>query len=110
MALEHARPGDVLDIRPLGARLRETRTHTLVKSSTLEVVRLVLPAGKQIPSHQVQGEVLVQCLEGKVSFQVTGAARELSAGQLVYLAGGDPHALLAIEDASLLVTILLAHK
>lgn len=110
MALEHAQPGDVVDVRPLGTRLSAARTETLVKTDALEVVRLVLPAGKEIPSHQVQGEVTVQCLEGKVVMSLAGKARDLAAGQLVHLAGDDPHALRAVEDASLLVTILLKHK
>jgi hypothetical protein len=35
---------------------------------------------------------------------------ELTAGKLLYLSGSDEHALRAVEDSSLLVTILLEHK
>jgi quercetin dioxygenase-like cupin family protein len=107
MALPHARPGEVTDLRPLGPALTRSRTSTLVKTPTLEVVRVVLPAGKEIPSHQVPGEITVQCLEGKVEFTAGGAARRLEAGQFLYLEGNAPHALRGVEDASVLVTILL---
>ena len=68
MAIPHARPGEVVGVRPLGAALKEAKTGTLIKTETLEVIRLVLPAGKQIPPHQVAGEITVQCLEGRVAF------------------------------------------
>jgi quercetin dioxygenase-like cupin family protein len=107
MAIPHAKPGEALDIRPLGAALARSITTTLVKTATLEVVRLVLPAGKEIPTHRVSGEITVQCLEGRVAFTVGDATQELAAGHLLYLSGGEPHALRSIEDASVLVTILL---
>jgi len=107
MALSHAGPGEVIDIAPLGARLQEFQTTTLLKTETLEVLRLVLPAGKQIPSHSVPGEITVQCLEGKVAFTARGEEHELTAGKLLFLAGSDEHSLRAVENSSLLVTILL---
>jgi quercetin dioxygenase-like cupin family protein len=107
MALPHAKPGEVVDVSPLGAKLNTVSTSTLVKSSALEVLRLVLPAGKEIAPHTVPGEILVQCLEGRVVFHARGVDRELSAGSLLHLAGGDEHSLQAVENSSLLVTILL---
>jgi len=110
MAVPHARPGEVIDIAPLGSRLRHEQTKTLIKTDSLEVLRLVLPAGKQIAPHAVAGEVTVHCLEGKVIFGVRGQRHELTAGKLLYLAGNDQHELESLEDASLLVTILLTPK
>ena len=82
-----------------------------MKTDRLEVIRLVVPAGKDIPPHQVAGEITVQCLEGRVAFTAGGATRELAGGQMLYLAGNEPHSLRGIEDApSVLVTILLHHK
>src|SRR5690606_25983286 len=107
MAIPHAQSGEVIDVRPLGPSLATARTTTLVKSATLEVLRLVVTAGKEIPVHEVAGEVLLQCLEGMVGIQVGGDTQVLEAGQLLYLAGHEPHAVRGIQDASLLVTILL---
>lgn len=110
MAIPHAPSGEVVDVAPLGTKLRDAQTTTLVKTGSLEVLRLILPAGKQIASHAVPGEITVQCVEGKVAFAARGAERELTAGRLVALEGGDEHALRALEDSSLLVTILLEPK
>ncbi|MCE9524965.1 MAG: cupin domain-containing protein [Planctomycetales bacterium] len=107
MAITHANSGDVIDIRPLKSALAQARTTTLVKTETLEIIRLVVPAGKEIPRHQAPGEITVQCLEGRVTFIAGDESRELEVGQLVYLAKQVPHALRGIEDASVLVTIML---
>ncbi len=106
MALHHANPGEVIDVRPLGSALADARTTTLVKSEHLEVLRLVLPAGKEIATHTAPGPITVQCLEGRVAFTAAGRTQELGPGQLIYLTARETHALRGIEDASLLVTIL----
>ncbi len=107
MAISHARPGEPVSVRPLGARLAGEKTSTLIKTETLEVIRLVLPAGKEVPGHRVAGEITVQCLDGRVAFTAGDKVRELNAGELLYLAGNEPHSLRGIENASVLVTILL---
>jgi quercetin dioxygenase-like cupin family protein len=100
---------DVVDVRPLATGLDEARTTTLVKTYQLELIRLVLPAGKEISEHQVAGEITVQCLEGQVEFTSDDVTRALSAGELVYFPGGSKHSLRAVENSSLLLTILLGN-
>ena len=107
MSIPHANPGDVVDVRPLGAALATTGTRTMVKTKSIEVIRMVVPAGKVIPTHKAKGELVVQCLEGKVAFTACEKTHELVAGQLLYLPTGEPHSLRGIEDGSLLLTILL---
>jgi len=107
MAIPHARPGEPISVRPLGPGLGGMKTHTLIKTDQMEVIRLVVPAGKAIPTHRVAGPITVQCLEGRVEFTAGAATRELTAGDFLYLAGNEPHALRGIEDASVLVTIML---
>ncbi|HJT33875.1 MAG TPA: cupin domain-containing protein [Pirellulales bacterium] len=107
MAIHHAVSAEVFDVRPLGPRVKESKTNVLVKTDTLEVIRLVLPAGKQLPPHRVEGEITVQCLEGRIAFDADGTLHELAQGQMLYLEGGATHALRGIEDSSVLVTILL---
>ncbi len=107
MAIPHAKSGEVIDVRPLGSGLAAASTTTLVKTKTLEIIRLVIPAGKDIPEHHAPGEITVQCLEGKVAFKSGNATQNLEAGQLLYLSSAAPHSLSGIEDASILLTILL---
>ena len=107
MAIPHAQPGEVVDVRPLGSVLADTKTRSLFKTENVEAVRMVMPAGKEIPEHEAPGEIIVQCLEGKVAFTTMGKTNELEAGQLLYLAAEEPHSVRCIEDASFLLTILL---
>jgi quercetin dioxygenase-like cupin family protein len=107
MSIPHAGPGEVVDVRPLGAALAATGTRTLVKADALDVIRLVVPAGKEIPTHKAKGELVVHCLEGKVAFTSCGRTHDLEAGHLLYLPAGEPHSLRGVEDGSLLLTVLL---
>jgi quercetin dioxygenase-like cupin family protein len=110
MAIHHADPGEVVDIRPFGNQLSSSRTTALVKTDSMEVIRVVLPTHESMPPHRVEGEITVQCLEGRVQFSTGDSRCELTAGHFLYLRGGVLHCLLAIEDSSLLVTILLTPK
>ena len=107
MAIPHAKPGEVVDVRPLGSALASAQTKTLVRAEQVEVIRLVVPAGKKIEEHKAKGEIVVQCLEGKVAFTAFGKSQNLEAGKLLYLPTGEPHTVKGIENASLLLTILL---
>jgi nucleotide-binding universal stress UspA family protein/quercetin dioxygenase-like cupin family protein len=101
-----ANPGERIDVRPLGTALVSAHTRRLVRTATVDVVRLIIRAGQGIPQQTSQGETLVHCLEGRVGFTALGETQELEAGTLLYLPGGEPHAFHGIEDASLLLTIL----
>ncbi|UAN04082.1 MULTISPECIES: cupin domain-containing protein [Achromobacter] len=107
MALKHADPGQVIDLKPYGAELAQKQSIALFKSEDLEVMRLVLLAGKTMPSHDVAGEITLQCLEGSIEVTAEGATHVLYPGHLTYLPGRAPHALFALENASVLVTVAL---
>ncbi|HJU71085.1 MAG TPA: cupin [Paucimonas sp.] len=110
MAIDHAASGEVIDIRPLGSKLTESISTALFKSSQLEVLRLVLQAGKTVPEHQVPGEMTIQCLEGSVELRAHARTQVLQAGHLMRLAGNVPYEIHAIDNASLLITITLMHE
>ena len=106
MSLPHAASGEVIAVvTPTAAS--EAKSATLVKTRNLEVLRLVLPKGKEIPSHKAPGEITVQCIEGRVVFTCHGKSPERLPGDLLYLDASEPHALAAREASVLLVTLLL---
>ncbi len=104
MALHHARPGEIVDLRPLGAAACRAATSALVKSDRFEAIRLIVLAGATIPAHSTPGFVTLHCLEGAVSLDPVAA--ELRAGDWIFLDRGTPHAVTGLEDSSLLLTIL----
>jgi quercetin dioxygenase-like cupin family protein len=107
MALPPTPPGEVVDVRPLGSALASSQTATLLRAEQVEVRRLVVPAGQDIAEHEAKGEIVVYCLEGKVAYTAFGKTHHLEAGKLLYLPTGEPHSVKGVEDASLLLTILL---
>src|SRR5262245_55087405 len=107
METPHASSGEVIDLRPLGTTPTGIQLITLVKTQALEVRRLVLPKGHEIPTHHAPGEITVHCLEGRVAFSAGGTTRDLEAGQMLFLDAGTPHSLVGLEDSSLLVTKLI---
>jgi nucleotide-binding universal stress UspA family protein/quercetin dioxygenase-like cupin family protein len=88
-----ANPGDPVDVRPLGNSLAAAHTRTLVRTSAVEVVRLIVRVGQEIPQHKSEGEIIVHCLEGRVAFTALGKTQVLEAGRLLDLPAGEPHAL-----------------
>ena len=107
MAIAHAASGQIVDVQPPADRLSEARTVALFKTDGLEVMRLVMPAHKTMPSHRVRGEITIHCLEGEIDLGMDGQSQRMKAGQLVWLEGNVDHALTAVRDSSLLVTIVL---
>ncbi len=105
MAIAHAQNGEVIDVRPLADTLATSKTTTLIKTPHVEVIRMVLSAGKVISEHKAPGDIIVQCLEGDITFTTKGEQKSLRAGDMLYLAAGEPHALQAAEDSSFLLTI-----
>lgn len=108
MSIPHATTGEVIDASPLGSQLASQHTHAVFKSEHLEVIRLVLQTGKTFPPHKVAGEVTIHCIEGKIEVSTDATtAVVLHPHQLLMLAAGQVHGVVALEPSSALVTIAL---
>ena len=107
MALHHLASGEIANLLHQGGDALSMQSVALFKSEQMEVIRLRLPLGRSMPTHQVAGEITVQCLEGVLDFETPEGVQRLQAGQLLFLRGGVPHSLLAVEDTSVLLTIVL---
>jgi quercetin dioxygenase-like cupin family protein len=105
MALPHAGSGERIDL--LLDHGGEVHSIALAKTAQLELIRLRLQKGKTMPTHQVAGEMTLHCLQGEIVCEAHGRGTVLRAGQMVYLAGAEPHALQANQDSLALLTILL---
>jgi quercetin dioxygenase-like cupin family protein len=99
----------VLEVRPADLVPSPTGppSSLLAKTPVLEVRRLVLARGRAIPTHHAKGEITVHCLEGRITFTAGDHDHDLKAGQLLILPAGQPHALVGLEDAVVLVTKVL---
>ena len=114
MALEHLLPGQTQLLVPEGALPTEFVSRALFKSEDLEVIQLLMPEGRRMLDHRVNGEITLQCLKGCVDV-ISHAVGEpdprpkarLVEGHLMYLQRGEPHQLLAVVESVVLLTIAL---
>ncbi|MBU1213077.1 MAG: cupin [Alphaproteobacteria bacterium] len=110
MALKHAKSAEVVDLKPLGDKLKGTKTSAIIKAEHFEAIRLVVHAGMTIATHEVAGNVMLHCLEGHVRLGLSDGQLDLMAGEWVFLDRSEDHSIAGIEDSCVLMTILFPHK
>ncbi|RCS48263.1 cupin domain-containing protein [Bremerella cremea] len=98
---------DVISISTTGEWPDAVRSEVLLKSDRLRVVRIVMAAGACLKEHSAPGDLLVQCCQGKVAFSLGQKLHTLEPGQLIFVPDRLAHAVEAIENAQLLLTIAL---
>jgi quercetin dioxygenase-like cupin family protein len=109
MALQHAASGDKIALARDDGDIAFFTSVALAKTPNMELIRLVLPKERPMPEHWVEGDMTLQCLEGKLEVDAHGRTIALAPGEMLYLDGGVPHSVRAVEDAVALMTILLTH-
>ncbi len=108
MAIDHAGPAELVDLNEWPHGLSSEQSHTLIKTDYVEVARIVLREGREIPKHRIPSPVIIQGLSGTVELTTENARQSIGAGQLLYLEADDPHSLIAIDDSVVLLTIIFA--
>ncbi len=106
MTISETSSGDLIDVTPLGEAIATTKTTKVFQSANVDVIRMVLTAGKEIAEHTATGDITVQCIEGLIDFTIAGNTVQLRPGNMLCLTGHEPHALHALQDSSLLLTLL----
>jgi quercetin dioxygenase-like cupin family protein len=104
MALHHAAPREKVHLASVN-EVEHPKTAALVKTDAFEAAQIFLRTGEKIASHSVSGFAILQCLEGSLMLHA-GEDIELKADDWVYLDRGRDHSLWALEDSSLILTIL----
>jgi quercetin dioxygenase-like cupin family protein len=97
----------MVPIGPLGDKLADAVSTSLIKTERVQLLHLVLRAHEGQPDHHVDDECTVHCLEGVVEVVTPGGVRQLRPGNLLLLPGKQKHALRARTDCAVLVTLLL---
>jgi len=110
MSIPHAYPGTPVNLCPEGESLSEARSTALVKDNHFEAIRLVVPKGHEMRTHQVQGPITVYCIKGRIAFHDGETAHDVKAGHWLYLPGNAPHSLSGVEDSAVLLTIMFPPK
>lgn len=106
MATHHASPSEVVDLETWAQDLPKDHSKAIVKTSDMELARLVFRAGETLESYKVTGPIVVHCISGMIKFTAMGTTSTLKSGQLLYLLPNELHSLQALTDAVVLLTIV----
>ena len=82
-----------------------TSGRTLFRTANLRIVLMIVNRGTQLPDHHVDGALTIQTLDGRVTVSLLGSSLELSSGCVLAIERGLRHALVAIEESAILLTI-----
>lgn len=86
-----------------------TTSRALVDNDAVRVVAFTFDTGEQLTEHTAAMPVVVQLLSGDLRFEVAGGTHTLTAGDCVYLAPGEPHALEALTPSFVSLTMMRGH-
>ncbi|GAA4018928.1 hypothetical protein GCM10022631_35120 [Deinococcus rubellus] len=78
---------------------------TLVRDPGFTLLLMVLKAGTGLPEHTAPGPISVLVLDGRAAFTAQGTQLDLGPHELVTLPAHVSHAVMALEDSALLITI-----
>jgi len=106
MATHHASPGEIVNLDTWAEDLASEKTKAIVKTDKMQLARLFIRAGNELPNHKVSGPIIVHCIKGRIQFTAMATTQEISQGELIYLMSGEPHSVSAIEDSIVLLTII----
>lgn len=104
----------VVDLEEAFARLpgesverRGLSQEALYKHGRLTSAAFAMRKGAMLENHTVEGEAVIHVLSGLVHLTMDGVGQDVAAGQIVLLAPGVEHAMEALEDAQVLMHIVL---
>ena len=101
-----ATPGQVVEL-PKSATTDLNQKTVLIKTGEVQTTHLIIPAGSTVPTYEAAGQIILHCLEGRISMTARGETQELRAGQLLYLRLNEAFSMFAIEQASVLATVIV---
>ena len=85
----------------------ERSAKTLIKDHRQRITVVALHNGTKVPSHQANGAISVQMIEGKMKFTTPLRTVILEKGQVLTLQSKIQHSMEAIKEASFLLTLSL---
>ncbi|HZK05716.1 MAG TPA: cupin domain-containing protein [Actinomycetaceae bacterium] len=83
-----------------------TTSRVVVNNDVLRHVVFAFDTGQLLTEHTSPRAVIVSILTGRMDFTVKGETTTLDAGDVLYLAPGDPHALVALEPCHMALTMV----
>ncbi|MEP7273138.1 MAG: cupin domain-containing protein [Acidobacteriota bacterium] len=103
-------PKEIAELHEEEAWVRTGRnSKTLVKQPDLRIVLMAFEEGAQLTGHSTDARMSIYTLMGHVKLIIPGQTIDLPQGQLLVLDRGVEHALEALEESAILLTISWPH-
>lgn len=83
-----------------------TTSRVVVNNPLMRVVVFAMDAGQQLTEHSSTRAVVVQLLSGKMTFTIAGNDNLLTAGDVIYLAPNERHAVVAEEPCHMALVLV----
>lgn len=82
----------------------------LLDTSFTKEIRIAMKEGQLMKEHQTPYPIVVELVEGRIDFSVSGEMMNLERGDLIALDGGIPHSLTALEESIVRLTLTKADE
>jgi len=79
---------------------------TLAQTKYHSLTLFAFDKGEEISSHESEGDAMVLALDGEGTITIAGVDYVLSAGEMIVMPAGIPHAVLASERFKMLLTVI----
>jgi len=85
-------------------------SRTLLKTALSRVVLFGFSKGQELTEHTSMQHAVIQILSGEAEFSLGGKLQTVKAGDFIYLSPGLPHAVKALTQFSMLLTLSKAEE
>ncbi len=79
---------------------------TLAQNASVSMTLFAFSKGEEISTHDSLGDAMVLVLEGTGQFTVGGVRHLCKAGDVLVMPAEKPHAVFAVEDFKMLLTVI----
>jgi len=79
---------------------------TIIEKNTGTVTLFAFDMGQGLSEHTAPFDALVQVLDGEVEIRISGKPFYLKQGEIIIIPAHEPHALKAISDFKMLLTMI----
>ena len=81
-------------------------SRTLLQTPLIRMVLFGFAKGQELTEHTSTQRALIQVLSGECEFFLSGKPRRLKAGDMLHMPPGEPHAVRATSQFSMLLTLI----
>ncbi len=81
-------------------------SRTLIKKPTGTVTLFAFDAGQELSEHTAPFDALAHVLDGQAEITISGQPLRLTAGQMVVMPAGKPHAVKAVEPFKMMLIMI----